>query len=158
MAARLRRVSWSASWPRVIVERRQHDVEALEDGVLEIEAAVGQDVDLDAVEDRHPGKLLAQRVDLFALPRDVVARQRARRGGAGRVVGDRDVLVPERMAARDHRLERVAAVAVGRVHVQVAADVARVDERRQTGPMRRRRSRRVPCRSSGAMNASPRLE
>ncbi len=46
---------------RVIVERRQHDVEALEDGVLEVEPAVGEDVDLDAVEDRHPWELLAQR-------------------------------------------------------------------------------------------------
>ena len=40
-------------------------------------------------------------------------------------------LVPERMAALDHRLEVVAAIAVGRVHVQVAADVRRVDERRK---------------------------
>ena len=71
-----------ASCPRVVVERRQHDVELLEDRVLEIEPAVRQDVDFDAVEDRHPGKALAQRVDLVALPRDVVARQRPRGGSA----------------------------------------------------------------------------
>ena len=95
----------------------------LEDGILEVEAAIGEDVDLDAVEDRHPRKLLAQRLDIVALVRDIVARERPRRGSARRVVGDRDVLVAERMAASTIDSSGVAAIAVGRVHVQVAADV-----------------------------------
>ena len=51
-------------------------------------------------------------------------------GGAGalRVVGDRDVFVAERRAFRHHRLERVGAVAVHGVHVQVAANVLALDE------------------------------
>ncbi len=59
-----------------VVQRCQHDVELFEDRVLEIEPAVPQDVDLDAVQDRHPRKALALHVDLLALPGDVVARQR----------------------------------------------------------------------------------
>ncbi len=137
MAAMLRRVSCPPSLSRVFVERGQHDVETLEDGVLEIETAVGQDVDLDAVEDRHSGKAIPQGVDLLALAGDVAARERPRRGRARRVVCDRDVLVPERMTASDHRREVVAAIAVGRVHVQVAADVRRIDELRKIA---RRRS------------------
>ena len=35
-----------------VVQRREHDIEALEDPVGEVEPAVGQDVDLAAVQDR----------------------------------------------------------------------------------------------------------
>ena len=48
-----------------------------------------------------------------------------------RVIGDRDVLVAERMTLGDHRLDGIAAVAPQRVHVQVAADVLARDQRRQ---------------------------
>ena len=68
--------------PRVVVERCQHDVERFEDAVLEIEAAIREDVDFDAVEDGHPRKALAQRVDLVALLADIVAGERPRRGSA----------------------------------------------------------------------------
>ena len=44
-----------------LVQRRQHDVEPLEDAVRKIEPAVGQDVDLAAVQDRDLRISLAQR-------------------------------------------------------------------------------------------------
>ena len=68
--------------PRVVVERRQDDVERFEDAVLEIEAAIREDVDFDAVEDGHLWKALAQRGDLVALMADVVAGERPRGGSA----------------------------------------------------------------------------
>ena len=47
------------------------------------------------------------------------------------VVGDGDVLEPRAAAAAGHLLERVAAVGLGRVHVQVAAEVAARQQPRQ---------------------------
>ena len=69
------------------------------------------------------GKALPLHVDLLALTRDALARQRPCRGRACRMIGDRDVLVAEGMRARDHHVERIPAIAVGRVHVQIAAHV-----------------------------------
>ena len=74
-AARLRSREPSGGVARAVVKRCQHDVELFEDRVLEIEPAVPQDVDLDAVQDRHPREALAQRLDFVALPLDVVARR-----------------------------------------------------------------------------------
>ncbi len=149
MAARLRARQPIGVLPRVVVERRQDDVELLEDGVLEIEPAIRQDVDLDAVEDRHPRKALAQLVDLVALVRDVVARQRPRGGSARRVIGDGHVLVAERVAALDHRLERRrgrrcrSCACAGRRGCRVASTSAGrpPDAAASISP--------VPCRSSG---------
>ncbi len=50
-----------------LVQRRQHDVEPLEDRVREVEPAVGQDVDLAAVQDRDLRIPLAQARDLVGL-------------------------------------------------------------------------------------------
>ncbi len=54
------------------------------------------------------------------------------------MIGDRDVLVFERPARLDHRLDRIAAIAPRGVHVKVAANVAAADELRQ-GSARRGR-------------------
>ena len=45
------------------------------------------------------------------------------------MIGDGHVVVAERVARLDHRLEGVTAVAIGRVHVEVAADLGRIDQR-----------------------------
>jgi hypothetical protein len=65
--------------PCLLVQRREHDVELLEDVVGEIETAVGQDVDFASMEDGNVGILLAKRRDLLALSLDAVDRQRPRR-------------------------------------------------------------------------------
>jgi hypothetical protein len=46
----------------------------------------------------------------------------ARDGEALRVVGDRDVLVPEGAARLRHLAERGGTIAVGRVHLEVGAE------------------------------------
>ena len=45
------------------------------------------------------------------------------------MIGDRHVVVAERVAGLDHRLECVTAVAIGRVHVEVASDLGGLDQR-----------------------------
>src|SRR5438105_2957081 len=68
---------------------------------------------------------------LFRLLPDRRQRQRARGARARRVIGDRDVLVAERAAGGDHRLDRIPPVAPRRMHVQIAADVLAPQQRRQ---------------------------
>ena len=50
-----------------VVERREHDVETGHDGIRQIQAAVGQDVDLAAVQDRQLGIGRPERLDLARL-------------------------------------------------------------------------------------------
>ena len=100
--------------------------------VGEIEPAVRQDVDLAAVQDRdRPDTARAARQSRRPACVTPVDRQVPRRRRMRRVVGDRHVLVAERDAALHHRFDRIAAVAPGRVHVQVAANVGARHERRQ---------------------------
>ena len=94
---------------------------------------------------------LAQRARSLGLPLHAVERQVARGGRVRRVIGDRHVLVAERAARLDHRLDRVAAVAPRRVHVEIAADVA---ARRPASAARRGRRSAIsssPFRISGGM-------
>jgi hypothetical protein len=56
---------------------------------------------------------------------------------AGGVVGDRDVLVAALAGRLGHLLDRGVAVGGRRVHVQVAADVAELDQLRQLALARR---------------------
>ena len=67
----------------VLVKRSQHDVESRQRLVVVVESAVREDVDLDAVENRHAGKSIAQLIDELALLGDLIALERARRGRAG---------------------------------------------------------------------------
>ena len=99
-------------------------VEAREVLVGDVELAVRADVDLDPLQEleRHER---VQLVDPLALLLQPPVAQ------AVRVVADRVVRVPLLDRARDHRLERVAAVRPGRVRVQVAAQVAGLDQLRQ---------------------------
>src|SRR4029453_8859002 len=95
-----------------VVQRREHDVEPCEHGVLEIQSAVLQDVDLDTVQNRHAGKAIPQRVDLVSLTLDLLDRKRAWRRGSPRMIRDRDVLVADRMARLAHRARWIVAAAI----------------------------------------------
>ena len=119
-----------------LVQRRQHDVEPLQQAVGKIEPAVGQDVGFAAVQNRDPGMAFAQLRNLVRLARDVARTQIARGGGALRMIGDGHVLVSERAAGDDHALDGVAAVAPDRVHVQVAANLAAGDQCRELAAAR----------------------
>ncbi len=106
-----------------IVERGQDDVEGLEELVGKVETSIGQDVDFKTVEDSDLRVLRAQPENLVALTGKTVERQGAGRGRSFRVIGDGDVFVSERDRRRNHDRERVLSVAVGRVHVQIAANI-----------------------------------
>ena len=47
------------------------------------------------------------------------------------MIGDGDVFEAARLRGRDHRLEALAAVGLGRVHVQIALEVGTRDQLRQ---------------------------
>ena len=121
----------------------------------EIETAVGQDVALDAgeqsqsleaaVERAHAGRML----ECAPLIQSVGHRQRLA------VIGDGDVPMAHGVRRRGHRLEVVAAVGLGRVHVQVAAQVgirhqAAADGRARPPPISPRSSR-----SAGSIQRQP---
>ena len=121
----------------VRVHRRDDEIELGEAVVGEIEPAVGQDVALDAGEQRQALESAVQRphagrvLERAALVEAVGHRQRLA------VVGDGDVLMAEAVRRGGHRLEVVPAVGGGRVHVQVAAQIADGDERGQRAGDRR---------------------
>jgi hypothetical protein len=49
----------------------------------------------------------------------------------GRVIGDRDVLVAELLCCLRHLLQRIPSIAVGRVHLEIAADLSQLQQLRQ---------------------------
>ena len=118
------------------MQRRQHDIELFEHAIGEVERAVDENVDFAAVQDRDVVESFAQRRDFIGLPFHRVGRQAARRRRMRRVIGDRHVFVPQRAAGVHHRVDRIAAVAVDRMHVEIAANVVRRDEDRQLASSR----------------------
>ena len=70
----------------------------------------------------RPSSVRVQRVDLRMLPGHRFHAHAPRDRQAVRVVGDPEAGVAERQAGLDHRRERLAAVAPGRVHLEVAAE------------------------------------
>ena len=104
---------------------RDDDVDAAEQLFRSVERAVFEDVDLDAGEDAERRHLLVQLRDDVELLAQPVGRQAVRDRQPGRVVGEREVLVPERARLLGHRADRVAAVGPVGVHVQVALELAR---------------------------------
>ena len=113
------------------MQRGEHDVEAGEQVVLEVERSVVHDVDLDPVQDLDAAVTLTQKLHFRALVGDLLRRQLARRPCPLRVIGDGDVLVSQLSRREHHVLDRVAAVAPRAVHVEIAADVPVGDEARQ---------------------------
>ena len=107
-----------------VVQRSEHDVQLGQDRIIEIQAAIGQDIDLEAMQDGDRRKLLPKTQDLVTLARQRVQRERPGGGGPFRVVGDGDVLVAQGDRSGDHRRQGVLPIAVGGVHVQIAADVS----------------------------------
>jgi hypothetical protein len=98
--------------------------------VGEVERAVGQDVALGAGQDPDAVAGL-ERPDLPELLAELLGAEAAgdrRRAG---MVGDDDVLVAARLRGGDQRLERVVAVRPVGVRVEVAPDVADLEQRRE---------------------------
>ncbi len=89
------------------------------------------DVDLDPGEDAEALELLVQRGDLVDLRPQRVGGLPADDFGEARVVGDRDVLETARLRGGDHLFKRRRPVGRVGVDVQVAAEVADLDQLRQ---------------------------
>ena len=103
------------------VQRRDDPVALGEDVVGQRERPVDADVDLDPLQQPEGLEPFVERVDLEVLLGKCPAR----------MVCDREVPVAALARGERHLLQRLAAVRVRRVRVQVALDVAELDELRQ---------------------------
>ena len=115
--------------PLAAVDARLHPVELGEHVVGEVEPAVGEDVALDPAQDAERRQRLVGGRDLLGLAADVVGGEARHRADRRRVVADREVVVAALARGAAHLEHARAAVGPGRVAVQVAADVAELDER-----------------------------
>jgi len=139
---------------RRIVQRGEHDVEAREHLVWEVQRGVGQDLHLHAVRTVIPATLARTRStsSRCCTSRSIVrVREAAVRSEWS---GDRDVLIAQGTRRVDHGLDAVARVAPQRVRVQIALDVLQPHELGQPASAARATSS-PPCRSSGATKARP---
>ncbi len=117
-----------------------------------VEAAVVEDVDLDALEQRERAvrarrQVLVDRVDDVELAGQPLGAQAVGDGQPRRVVGEHEVLVAELDRGEGHLLDRRAAVGPVGVGVQVAAQ-----RRAQVAAAARRRG--PPCSCSSAASRS----
>ncbi len=104
-----------------VIERRQHIV-------VEIQAAVGENVALGALEDFDALQTLIDRVDFRLLLPHALGSEAVGHGQRLRMVAEAEVFQAELFRGQRHLLDAVAAVAVGRVAVEHALDVVRLDE------------------------------
>ena len=135
-----------ARWPRV--HARLHPVELGKDVVGQVERPVRKDVALDPAQDAERCERLVRRGDLLGLSSDIVCVEPGDDAHVARVIADREVLVAESARRFAHFQHARLSVRRRRVHVQVAADLPELDERR-------RRSAYGPSRSSGGTNGRP---
>ena len=111
--------------------RRHHDIEARQDRVRQVELAVGQDVDLDALQNRDPVELFVQPVDLGDLLRQPSGVEAVGDRHPAAVIRDGDVFIAACLGGGGHLGERSGAVAPGGVGMEVAAHVGKLDQARQ---------------------------
>ncbi len=117
-----------AAPPLARVQADLHPVQLGEHVVGEVERAVREDVALAAAQDPERRQQLVGGRDLLSLPADVVGIETGDDRHRARVVADREVLVAELARRPSHLLDRRLAVGGSRVHVQVAADVGRLEQ------------------------------
>ena len=124
------------------VHGNDHDVEFGENVVRQIEAAILQYVHFDAGQKANAGLAFVRGANFARLlegARFVHAVGECQRLA---VIGDGDVLVSERARRRGHGFDRVLAVGGRRMHLQIAAKVAQLNQVRRAGAARRPRFRR----------------
>ena len=92
------------------VHARDHHVQARKQFGLLVEAAIGEDVDLDAGEDAKGSQRLVKLAHDFELGAEAAGVQAARDLERRRVVREDDVLMAERDGRLRHLLDRRAAV------------------------------------------------
>ena len=119
------------------VHRADHQIEPRQHVVRQVEAAVFQDVHLDALQQRDAVQLRIEAVDLVALLRELQRIEAVRHGEAARVLGDGEVFQPERLGRQRHVAQAVVAVGGLGVRMQVAAQVGQFHQLRQASAARR---------------------
>ena len=122
--------------PLAAVHAGLDPVELGEHVVGQVEPPVREDVALDPAQDAERRQPLVRGRDLLALAADFVAGEPGDGADGRRVVADGDVLVAELARGAAHLLDARAAVRPRRVAVQVAADLAGLDEHRRIAPER----------------------
>ncbi len=117
--------------PDCRVHRRDDEIELGEAFVGEIERAVRQDVAFDSGEHLNALDALVERADSRRMLERAPFVEAVGHGQRLAVIGNRDVAATGCASGEDHGLELVLPVGGGRVHVEVAAQVAVSNERRQ---------------------------
>jgi hypothetical protein len=110
--------------PVRLVDACQHKLGGAQHPLRRVQAPVGQDVDLNRVQ--QVGTPTCALVELLDCAPSLLERLAA--GELVRVVGNREVLVAQRVCRLRHRFERVQPVRPVGVALQVAANVAKHDE------------------------------
>ena len=113
------------------MDARLHPIELGEDVVGQIEPPVREDVALDTAQDAERRQQLVRRRDLLGLAADVVGGEPADGAHGRRVVADREVVIAARAGGASHLLDARPAVRPRRVAVEVAADVAELEQARR---------------------------
>ena len=108
------------------LNRRDADVEAAQEVIVPVHAAVGRDVELAAVQQGHAGGV-RERAQLIALGEHLLVGHPLH-DEVRRVIGDRVVPIPPCPGGRDHSRQRDDAVGEVGVRVQVTAQVFRPNE------------------------------
>ena len=119
---------------RKVEERvhRGHDNVQLRQGrIRQIEAAIFQNVDFDAFEDREPFELDVELVHFANLARDPGRIEAMRHGDPAAMVGQRHVFVAARLRRLRHLFNGRRAVGPVGVGVQVAANIVDCHQPRQ---------------------------
>jgi hypothetical protein len=122
---------------RLAVVQTGHDpIGPREDVIGEVEPATLEHVDLDALEDddrrrSFGGQGLVEPVDPIPLPQQTRLIQAVGHRDALAVIGDRHVLEPPLPGPAHHVGERVLAVGVGGVHVEITKDIPFFEEDRE---------------------------
>ncbi|MNC11689.1 hypothetical protein D3C75_593920 [compost metagenome] len=118
------------------VHGADHQIEASEDAVRQVEAAVLENVHLDALEQGDAGQAFVEGVDLVDLPGQAVGVQAMSDRQVAGVVGDCQVFQPRGLSGGRHFLEAVAPVTGAGMRVQVAAQVVELHQLGQGAGLR----------------------
>ena len=114
------------------VHRDHDEIQLLQDLVLLIESAIGENIDLLTAQDPDLGMARLDLLDLLPLLPNPVCVQTPRHGQGLAVVCQSEILVSLGRTSHQHFLDRVLAVRPGGVHLQIAANLVQLYELRQS--------------------------
>ena len=115
----------------VAVHAADHQIQLAQRVVFQIHGAVAADVALDPGEHAQPEPALIHFAHLVRERDGALLVQTVGHRQSFRMIGDRDVFVTHRPRRFGHFLERGPAVALARVHVQIAANMLQLHQLRK---------------------------